>query len=255
MLGSNRGTVPASTHSTASPIQPSFSLSSGWPASSPARTPRIHTTNSPIHSRSPKRASSFQNRTSSRQCAKQLPPSKSSQLHRAAHPHLQPPPAPLSYLRRTLHPDVPHRHRTLPFCTQLRGGRITYIMRRFKVESFLKAHARFQVTDLLIVPPSMNAIVVSGLAGSKGQKNREECSVRSVQYGILGAATLGAVMQRRLQGLMAPRATLGQLCGMKELTCIATRVKPGTNSEEVDYFGMHRGTQLEGLSAGDTIRV
>ena len=43
-------------------------------------------------------------------------------------------------------------------------------------------------------------------------------------------------MQRRLQGLMAPRTTLGQLWGMTELTCIATHVKPGPNSEEVDYF-------------------
>jgi 4-coumarate--CoA ligase len=37
---------------------------------------------------------------------------------------------------------------------------------------------------------------------------------------------------------MAPWATLGQLWGMTELTCIATDVKPGTNSEEVDDFGL-----------------
>jgi 4-coumarate--CoA ligase len=100
-------------------------------------------------------------------------------------------------------------------------------LRQVEVESFLKVHARFQVTDLLIVLLIVNAIVVSGLADPK--------DLRSVQYGILGAAPLGTVMQRRLQELMA---TLGQLWGMTELTCIATDVKPGTNSEEVDDFGL-----------------
>jgi hypothetical protein len=41
------------------------------------QTPRIHTTNSPIRSKSPKRTSSLQNRTSSCQSAKPLAPSKS----------------------------------------------------------------------------------------------------------------------------------------------------------------------------------
>jgi 4-coumarate--CoA ligase len=107
-------------------------------------------------------------------------------------------------------------------------------MRRFKVESFLKAHAKFQVADLPLI---VNAIVVSGLADPNDQKYREECSLRSVQYRILGAAPLGPVMQRRLQGLTAPCATFGRLWGMTELTCTATHVKLGIGSEEEDDFG------------------
>ena len=36
---------------------------------------------------------------------------------------------------------------------------------------------------------------------------------------------------------MTPGATLGQLWGMTEITCIVTHVRPGTSSEELDYFG------------------
>jgi 4-coumarate--CoA ligase len=44
-------------------------------------------------------------------------------------------------------------------------------------------------------------------------------------------------MQKRFHSLMAPGASFGQLWGMTEITCIVTHVKPGTRSEEVDYFG------------------
>lgn len=72
----------------------------------------------------------------------------------------------------------------LTFRTQLRNGRTAHIIRRFDVESCLEVHATFQVTDLLIVPPIVDAIVMSGLADPKDQKYREECSLRSAQYGI-----------------------------------------------------------------------
>jgi 4-coumarate--CoA ligase len=42
---------------------------------------------------------------------------------------------------------------------------------------------------------------------------------------------------KKAAGLMAPRTTLGQLWAMTELTSVAMHVKPGINSEEVDYFG------------------
>jgi hypothetical protein len=73
---------------------------------------------------------------------------------------------------------------SLTFHTQLRNGRTAHIIQRFDVESCLEVHATFQVTDLLIVPPIVDAIVMSGLADPKDQNYREECSLRSVQYGI-----------------------------------------------------------------------
>ena len=125
----------------------------------------------------------------------------------------------------------------LTHVSQLKDGRTAYIMRRFEVESFLKLHAKFQVTEVLMVPPIVNAIVMSGLADPKDSRYREECSLRSVRHGLVGGAPLGAVMQRRLQELVAPGASLGQLWGMTEMTCIVTHVSPGTRSEELDYFG------------------
>jgi hypothetical protein len=72
----------------------------------------------------------------------------------------------------------------LTFCTQLCDGRTAHIIRRFDVESFLEVHAKFQVTDLLIVPLIVDAIVMSGFADPKDQKYRKERSLKSVQYGI-----------------------------------------------------------------------
>lgn len=125
----------------------------------------------------------------------------------------------------------------LTHVSMLKDGRTAYIMRRFELESFLKLHAQFQVTECLIVPPIVNAIVMSGLADPTDRRYREGCSLRSLRHGLVGAAPLGPVMQRRLQSLMAPGATLGQLWGMTEITCIVTHVRPGTKSEDVDYFG------------------
>jgi 4-coumarate--CoA ligase len=125
----------------------------------------------------------------------------------------------------------------LTHVSHLRDGRTAYIMRRFDLESFLKLHARFQVTECLIVPPIVNAIVMSGLADPNNSRYRAECSLQSLRHGLGGGAPLGAVMQKRFQILMAPGASLGQLWGMTEMTCIITHVRLGTRSEEVDYFG------------------
>jgi hypothetical protein len=84
-------------------------------------------------------------------------------------------------------------------------------MRRFDVESFLKLHARFQVTEVLVVPPIVNAIVMSGLADPNDIRYRANYSLRSLRHGLAGAAPLGAVMQRWLHSLMAPGVTFGQL--------------------------------------------
>ena len=125
----------------------------------------------------------------------------------------------------------------LTHVSQLKDGRTAYIMRRFELEAFLKLHATFHITECLIVPPIVNAIVMSGFADPSDSRYRPDCSLRSLRHGLVGAAPQGPVMQKRLQKLMAPGATLGQLWGMTEITCIVTHVRPGMNSEELDYFG------------------
>ncbi len=135
----------------------------------------------------------------------------------------------------------------LTFCSQLKDGRTAYIMRRFELEPFLELHVKFQITEVLVVPPIANAIVASGLADPVSPKYREECSLRSLQWGLLGGAPPSADVQRKMQNLMAPRAVLGQLWGMTEMTCIATYTRPRMRKEsDGDHCGSV-GTPLNNL--------
>jgi 4-coumarate--CoA ligase len=101
----------------------------------------------------------------------------------------------------------------LTHVSQLKDGRTAYIMRRFDVERFLKLHASFQITECLLVPPIINAIVMSGLADPTDRRYRVDCSLWSPRHGLAGAAPLGAAMQKRFHSLMAPGASFGQLWG------------------------------------------
>ncbi|KAK0937690.1 hypothetical protein LTR29_010690 [Friedmanniomyces endolithicus] len=101
------------------------------------------------------------------------------------------------------------------FCTPLRMGEKAYVMARFELEKWLWSTEKYQVTDLLVVPPQVVAIVNSPL--------REKYSLRSIRTGICGAAPLDSRVQTRLQGLLGPDVPFTQVWGMTETTCISTR--------------------------------
>lgn len=82
-------------------------------------------------------------------------------------------------------------------------------MQRFDVERFLKLHARFQITECLLVPPIINAIVMSGLADPNDRRYRVDCSLRSLRHGLASSAPLGAARQKRFHSLVAPGASFG----------------------------------------------
>jgi 4-coumarate--CoA ligase len=76
----------------------------------------------------------------------------------------------------------------------LRNGVKTYIMRRFVLEAFLANIERFGITDMVLVPPVVIAIIMSPL--------RHKYSLASVKMVNCGAAPLGKESQARLKELL-----------------------------------------------------
>lgn len=98
--------------------------------------------------------------------------------------------------------------------THLRAGHIGLVMRRFELESFLKAIEKFQVTDCIVVPPMVVAIVMSPLV--------HKYSLKSIKLAICGAAPLDKGTQARLTAVLNEGVPFTQVWGMTELSCVAT---------------------------------
>jgi acyl-CoA synthetase (AMP-forming)/AMP-acid ligase II len=88
------------------------------------------------------------------------------------------------------------------------------IMRRFELEPFLANVQNFQINEMLMVPPIVIAIIMSGLG--------EKYSLKSVRSVTIGAAPLGKDAQDKLKSLLAPGTTVTQVWGMTEASCIVT---------------------------------
>lgn len=99
--------------------------------------------------------------------------------------------------------------------TPLRSGHISYVLRRFELEPFLKAYQEFQITDMRIVPPIVIATIMSPIT--------KNYSLRSVKWASCGAAPLGKEAQSKMKALFAPGAVFSQVWGMTETSCIATK--------------------------------
>ena len=114
---------------------------------------------------------------------------------------------------------VPVAH-TTPF----RSGHVSYVMRRFDLEPFLKYIEQYQLTDLLMVPPLVLAVIMSPL--------RNKYSMKSVRNAACGAAPLEKGPQSRFQALLSPDATFTQVWGMTEASCVGTMFFPGEDDSE-----------------------
>lgn len=96
----------------------------------------------------------------------------------------------------------------------LRNGVATYIMRRFELESWLKAVETHHITDTATVPPMVIAIINSDIT--------PRYSLKSVKFAACGASPLEKGPQARFRKLLAEDAVFTQVWGMTETTCIAT---------------------------------
>lgn len=97
----------------------------------------------------------------------------------------------------------------------LKEGSQAYVMRRFDVEIFLASIQTFKITELIVVPPIVLAILSSPIT-----RNYDLTSVKLTQC---GAAALGKVQQRHFEQLLASDASFNQVWGMTETSCIASR--------------------------------
>lgn len=96
----------------------------------------------------------------------------------------------------------------------LRSGHISYIMRRFELEPLLESISKYQITEIGIVPPIAIAIIMSPLT--------KNYSLKSIKAASCGAAPLAKETQKRFHDLLEPSATVTQVWGMTETSCIAS---------------------------------
>jgi 4-coumarate--CoA ligase len=95
-----------------------------------------------------------------------------------------------------------------------RSGHKIWIMKRFELEPFLANVEKHKITNLIMVPPLVIAIINSPLA--------RKYSMKSIRAAIVGAAPLDAGSQTRFRRLLAPDATFTQVWGMTETTSVVT---------------------------------
>lgn len=99
----------------------------------------------------------------------------------------------------------------------LRNGVQLYLMRRYELKAHLAAAARFQITDMPLVPPLVIAIIMNA------ELTRDPMySLQTVIHATCGAAPLEKGPQARLKALINPNGTFNQMWGMTETTCVAS---------------------------------
>ncbi|PSN70287.1 acetyl-CoA synthetase-like protein [Corynespora cassiicola Philippines] len=101
--------------------------------------------------------------------------------------------------------------------TPLRSGHKQYIMRRFEASAFLNYCLRFSITDLLLVPPLVTAMV-----SHPSTTPEKQSKLSTVRAAAVGAAPMDASMQSRFQALLPPSAPFTQMWGMTELSCFGS---------------------------------
>ena len=87
----------------------------------------------------------------------------------------------------------------------LKACQVGVIMRRFDSDTFLSNIKRFQITDLIISPPMVFAIITAS--------STKDYDLKSVRGVIMGAAPLDKDSQMRLQALISENAQCTQAYG------------------------------------------
>lgn len=118
----------------------------------------------------------------------------------------------------------------------LRSGDTTYVLPRFDPAAVLRAICAHAITDVIVVPPCVLALVNLPPAMLADPR----CSLASVRWVRCGAAPLSAGVQARLQALLDRKvddggaegqAVITQVWGMTETACVVTQFAPGERDD------------------------
>jgi acyl-CoA synthetase (AMP-forming)/AMP-acid ligase II len=105
----------------------------------------------------------------------------------------------------------------------LRAGTPTYVLRRFELEPLLASIEKFGITELAVVPPIVVAMLMSPAT--------KKYSLKSIKAASCGAAPLAKETQQRFRELLSPDATVTQVWGMTETSCVASMIHyPGDDT-------------------------
>lgn len=99
----------------------------------------------------------------------------------------------------------------------LREGHTTYIMPRFSNTQFINIVERFNITEVLLVPPMIVKFVTS-----PGPKS----FLKHIRFVWCGGAPLDAAIVKKMYRLLAPDACIAQVYGMTEAGWISTSKWP-----------------------------
>lgn len=107
---------------------------------------------------------------------------------------------------------------TAPMChtSPLRSGHVQFVMRRWDIDAVLSHIPTYGITDLVIVPPMVVALVSHPMPTAE-KKQR----FKNLKWAIAGAAPLDRDMQARCQTLFPP-GIFTQIWAMTETTCLAS---------------------------------
>lgn len=94
----------------------------------------------------------------------------------------------------------------------LRNGVKTFLMRRFELQKFLRNIAKYEITELVLVPPMVMAII-----NNANLLTDPQYSLESIRHGIGGAAPLRQGPQSRLQALLPKGTPWAQVWAMTGL--------------------------------------
>ena len=102
----------------------------------------------------------------------------------------------------------------LAHITPLRAGHVSYVMRRFDLEMFLRCTQERKVTELFLISPIIVAIATSTIT--------EKYSLRSIKWGMAGGAPVDANCLAKLNTLIHPQGRVNVVWGMTECSCLGT---------------------------------
>lgn len=85
-------------------------------------------------------------------------------------------------------------------------------MRRFELEPFLANVAKYEITEMVVVPPIAVAIIMSGLG--------KKYSLKSLKRVSCGAAPMGRETQDTFRQLFGKGTCMTQAWGMTEMSCV-----------------------------------
>ena len=104
-----------------------------------------------------------------------------------------------------------------------------YIMRRFELNSYLEFVEKYNITDLIVVPPILTAIL-------KSEHPEKERCLQEVKNIVCGAAPLDKTIQTQVRNLLSNGVPLTQAWGMTE-TCCASMIFPYPEEDVTGSIG------------------